>query len=365
MRAPALIAILALSTCGGEEEEVQDPPRLVVTEEVVIGEALDVVTLLGDVHGEQEVRVFAQAAERIRELNVAEGDAVEEGDVIATLQAGLQSSGVQQASAAVDVASAARDQLRADVERVRRLVERGAMPRNQLETLEAQLRTSEAQVAQSRAARRSAGVQRDLTVIRAPLSGTVALLQVQQGDMVAPSAPICSVVQAERLEVRLRLTEQDYVRVREGMPARISAPALPELTLEGTVSSISPVIDPITRTARVDVTVGNPDGMLRPGMVAEVSVVLERHEDVVLAPSRALVLSSRTDTEREANVFVFDREAGVARRRAVQLGRRYDSGVAIEGGLSGGEEVVVQGQHLLRDGAPIRTRETPQVAETS
>lgn len=368
MRAsPLLVLVLTLSACDawGDDEPPEDPPRLVVTEPVTVDEAIDRVSVLGDVHGEREVRVFAQAAERIRVLHVQEGDQVEAGDVIVTLQAGLQSAGVQQASAAVDVAEAARDQLRADVDRVRRLVQSGTLPRSQLETLEAQLRTSEAQVDQSRAARRSASTQRDMTVVRAPVAGTIALLTLQQGDMVAPSVPICSVVQADRLRVQLRLTEQDYVRVREGMTAVIRPPALEGLTLEGTVSQISPVLDPLTRTARVDVAVDNPDGRLRPGMVAQTSIVLERHPEVVLAPSRALVLSSRTDTEREANVFVFDREAGVARRRRVVLGRRYDTGVAIEEGLDGGEEVVVQGQHLLRDGAPIRTRDTSERAETS
>ncbi len=370
MRAPsiALASLLALLGCErlmGEEEPAPEPPRLVVTEPVVVDDAVDQITLLGDVHGEREVRVFAQAAERIEVLHVQEGDSVEEGDRLATLRSGIQSAGVSQASAAVDVAAAARDQLRVDVERLRGLVARGAAPRSQLETLEAQLRTSEAQLAQSRAARRSAGQQRDLTVVTAPVSGTVALLSVQQGDMVAPSVPICSVVQAERLRVHLRVTEQDYVRLRPGMAATLRPPALEGLTLDATVDRISPVLDPLTRTAQVELLVPAPDPRLRPGMVAEATIILETHAGTVIAPSRALVLSSRTDTEREASVFVFDREAGVARRRQVRLGRRYDSGVAIEDGLSGGEELVVQGQHLLRDGAPIRTREGDPASETS
>src|SRR5690606_26678099 len=105
----------------------------------------------------------------------------------------------------------------------------------------------------------------------------------------------------------------------------------------------------------VEVEVENADRVLRPGMVAEASIELSRRPSVILAPSRALVLSSRTDSDREAAIFVFDREAGVARRRAVVLGRRYDRFVEITSGLEGTEEVVVQGQHLLRDGAPVRT----------
>lgn len=334
---------------------VPDPPRLVSTERVVIDDAVDRVELLGDVHGEQEVRVFAHMPERIRVLHVREGDRVRAGDPIATLDSDLQSSSMQQAEAALGAAEAARDQLQADALRVRRLVEAGAAPRSQLEALEAQLRTSEAQVAQSRAARRTAGEQRNRTVIRAPIDGVVALLTVQQGDLAAPQVPICSVVRADPVVIKLQVTEQDYVWIRDGMTVEIRPPALPDVLRVGTVSRISPVLSPVTRTALVEVVVENEDGVLRPGMVAEAAIELSRRPGVVLAPSRALVLGSRTDTERVAAVFVVDEEASVARRRQVRLGRRYGPRVEVLEGLNGREVVVVQGQHLLRDGAPVRT----------
>lgn len=361
MRTETVAVAITLSAlvggCGGEPTAtLEEPARLVVTEPVRVEDAVDRIAVLGDVHGEREVRVFAQVPERIRVLHVQEGDVVAAGDPIVTLDADLQATSLQQASAAVGATEAARDQLVADVARVRRLVESGAMPRQQLEGLEAQLRTSEAQVAQVRAAQRSAGEQRSRTVVRAPVAGQVALLTVQQGDMVAPSVPICSVVAAERVIVKLRVTEQDFVRVRREMPVELRPPALPGVVRQGTVQRVSPVLDPITRTALVEVLVDNEDGLLRPGMVAEARIELSRRPDVVLVPSRALVLGARTQDEREAAVFVHDEAAGTAGRRPVRLGARYGSLVEVTEGLEGGETVVVQGQHLLRDGSAIRTR---------
>lgn len=322
---------------------------------------MDRIEVLGDVRGLQEVRVFAQLPERARLLHVQEGSEVAAGDPIVTLEADLQATGLQQADAALAAADAARAQLAADLERVRGLVARGASPRSQLELLEAQLRTSDAQVGQARAARRSASEQRSRTVVRSPIAGTVALLTLQQGDTVAPGVPICAVVRTDQVEIELRVTEQDYVRVVRGMAAEVRPPALPDVLRHGTVARVSPVIDPLTRTARVTVAVENQDGLLRPGMVAQTAIELSRRTGTVLAPARALVLSTRTDTEREATVFVLERDGGVAtaRRREVRLGRRYERTVEIVEGLSGGEEVVVQGQHLLRDGAPVRTPAEP------
>lgn len=364
--APWLLAfaLLGCDRFRGEAPPQEPPPRLVVTDRAVVEDAVDRVVILGDVHGEQEVRVFAQVPERIQVLHVREGQDVRAGDPIATLEGDLQASGLLQADAAVGVAEASRDQLQSELARVSRLVGEGAMPRSQLETLEAQLRTSEAQIAQLRAARRTAGQQRSRTVVRAPIDGTVALLSVQQGDMAAPTMPICAVVQMQRAKVTLRVTEQDYVRIREGMPVAIQPPALPEVTRTGSVARVSPVLDPLTRTATIEVTVDNADRVLRPGMVAHAAIELSRRPNVVLAPSRALVLSSRTDTDREAAVFVLDRAAGVAHRRIVRIGRRYDRRVEITEGLEGNEELVVQGQHLLREGAPVRTADAaPPVAE--
>ncbi|UJR79526.1 efflux RND transporter periplasmic adaptor subunit [Sandaracinus amylolyticus] len=349
-----LVGVLA-SACGASEAAapaVAERGRLVVVEPSVSGVAEERVTMLGDVQGEVEVRVFAQVPERIRVLHVQEGDHVEAGDPIATLEADLQATGVAQAGAAVEAASSARDQLRADLDRATRLAATGAIPRAQVDALAAQLRASEAQVAQVSAAHRSAGAQRARTVIRAPVAGTVALLAVQDGDMVAPTMPICSVVRTTRVKVALRVTEQDWVRIREGMEVEIAPPALEEVVRRGTVSRVSPVIDRMTRTAMVEVMVDNADGVLRPGMVARAGVVLARREGVTMIAGRAVVMTPETDTDHRAVVFVAEGET--ARRRDVRIGVRYGERIEIAEGLAAGERVVVEGQHLLRDGAPIR-----------
>ncbi|MGF1465140.1 MAG: efflux RND transporter periplasmic adaptor subunit [Sandaracinaceae bacterium] len=352
-----LVALVALAACdppwAPQREEEPAPPRLVVAEEVVVDDAVDQVVLLGDLHGRREVSVFSPMPERIRVLHVQEGDPVEAGDPIATLDATMQVTGVAQARAALAAAEASRDQLQADVARAERLVARGAAPETQLLAAQAQLRAAEAQVEQLAAARRSAGEQRDRTIIRAPIDGTVALLRLEQGDLAAPSAPLCRVVQMNPMDVHVRVTEQDFVRLRTGMAVRVAPPALPEAEREGTLHRISPVLDPVTRTATVEIEVPNEDGRLRPGMVAEVAIVLDRRAGVLLAPARALLLGERSDEERQADVFVV--AEGRAERRSIAVGQRYGDRVEVTGGLEAGDRVVVRGQHLLRDGAAVRT----------
>lgn len=354
-----LAASLAVSACGqgAEEEAVPERARLVVVADVERKDAVEQVEVLGDLHGEREVQVFAQLSERVRTLHVREGDRVRAGQPLLTLAQDLQSASLAQADAALLAAEASRDQLQADLARISRLVEQGAAPPSQLQSLRAQLRGSEAQVSRQRAMRRTAGQQRSRTVIRAPTDGVVAMLTPAEGDMVAPGAPICTVVSAEKLELRLRVTEQDYVKITPGLRVEIRPPALPNVVRQGAVRRVSPVLDSRSRTALVEVEVDNPDGRLRPGMVAEAHIEIERRPNVVLAPARALVLDARSERDRKASMFVYDQ--GKARRRSVTLGQRYGQTIEIVDGLRGDERVVVQGQHLLRDGLDIREQGEP------
>ena len=363
---PALALVVLLAACGDEDATRELPPRLVVTAPAARHVAVERLSLLGDIRGEVEVRVVADLAERVQEVHARNGDRVEAGDPLLTLEASLPSSDLAQAAAARDVARADRDRLAADLARMRPLVEGNALPRAQLEQLEASLRAADARVTQLGASQRAARLRRGRTVVRAPTSGIVAGLEAKVGDLVAPQVPVAEIVRMERVEVTLRVVEEDFVRLRPGLVAVVAPPSLPGLRREGTVLRLSPVLDRVTRTGEVVVQVDNADGQLRPGMVAEVGIELARREDVLMVPSRALLLTTRTEEDRLARVFVV--EDGVAKRRDVRIGQRYpgerEQRVEITEGLEAGAQVVVRGQTLLRDGVEVRAQgETLAAAE--
>lgn len=351
-----VMAGMWLSGCGGANEganEGEAPARLVVVGNAELGDTVEVVRVIGDLRGEMEVRVFAELPARIRVLHVREGDHVSAGDPIATLDSERLVLGVEQATGAVEAANLARDQLMADLDRARRLLASGAIPESQVIALEAQLRAAEANISGLSTARRSAGAERRRGVVRAPIDGVIAQLAFDTGDTVAAAAPICAIVQGRHVELLLRATENDYVRIREQMTVEVTFPALPELTREGIVTSVSPVLDRLTRTAAVEITIDNADGMLRPGMTGRAAIELSRRTGVVLVPAQAVVMLPETDETRRAMVFVV--EGGRAHRRDVTLGPRTGDRLEIVDGLSVGTEVVLEGQHLLRDDVEVRT----------
>ncbi|MEA5559532.1 efflux RND transporter periplasmic adaptor subunit, partial [Nodularia spumigena] len=132
--------------------------------------------------------------------------------------------------------------------------------------------------------------------------------------------PIARVVQMDRVKVSLRVVEQDFVRLAVGMEVDVRPTALGGVSRRGRLARKSPVLDRLSRTGLVEIEVDNPDHVLRPGMVAEVAFELERRPDVVLVPSRAVLMTTRTAREREAHVYVVT--DGRVARRQVELGRR-------------------------------------------
>lgn len=307
--------------------------------------------LLGEVHSDHEVRVTPQLAERIRNLYVTEGQTVRRGDPIAALDGDVLNNSVAQALATRQAAESNRDQLAQDIVRVARLVEQGAAARTQLETIQAQMRSADAQVAQLSAIERSAGSQRLRAIIRSPIDGTVALLTAQEGALAVPQIPLCSVVDLAHQYVRVSVIERDYPRVVIGQQAMVRLIADESVEIRGTVRLISPVLDPLTRTALIEIALVGDIGRFRPGMTAEVKLELGTATDAVVVPASALILNAGSETNQQAIAFV--NESGIARRRLVELGDRIDDVAIVRTGLAAGESLVVAGQTFLRDGQRI------------
>jgi len=316
------------------------------------GDLVETVSLVGELQGVEEVRVFAQVPERIRTLAVREGDRVREGDLLATVRADLASEGVNQAQAGLEAAIANRDALLDNLTRLQTLASTGAAPQSQLRAAEAQMRAAEAQVRQASAGLGQAAAQKSRTTIRSPIAGVVAQITMRAGDLALPAQPIMTVVRSERMKVVLRAPERDFFRIAPGMTVTVSPLARPAQTVQATVTLKGPVVDRFTRTGLVEVELDNAQGQLVSGAAVRAVIEVARSPNVVLVPSEAVLLS--VETERTGAALAFVSDGTKARRRNVEIGRRQADRLEVVRGLEAGESLVVEGAHLLRDGNPIR-----------
>ncbi|HKK48419.1 MAG TPA: efflux RND transporter periplasmic adaptor subunit [Alkalispirochaeta sp.] len=191
-----------------------------------------------------------------------------------------------------------------------------------------------------------------LSPVRAPITGTITRLPARVGAQVAPSAPVAQISRTTDLEIVVDVAERFISKVSRGLPAVVSLDAFPERTFNATVTDLSPVVDPLTRTLQVTLRFDRPDPVIRAGMFAEVRIITEQKDNIVKVPSDVLI-------RRFGDTFVYVvTEDNTAERRIVNSGIEIDDKIEITEGLAPNERVVYQGQNLLEDGSRVRVIDT-------
>jgi len=168
---------------------------------------------------------------------------------------------------------------------------------------------------------------------------------------VAPGTEIVSLQASDPIFADFPLPQNALSQVSVGQAIAVMVDAYPKLVFPGVVAAIDARVDSNSRAVTVRGQLDNGDALLAPGMFVGVEVTLADQRQFITLPSSAIIYSPFGD-----NVYVVEEADGgklVAKRLAIQTGRRRGDQVAIERGLSGGEQVVVAGQINLRDGVPV------------
>jgi len=201
------------------------------------------------------------------------------------------------------------------------------------------------QVKQAEAAVDLAGVQMDETVIRAPFDGIVAEIYVTEGSMVGPQSPAALFVSKE-LEVGFHVEESRISQVTEGQFAALQVSAYPGQDFPAVVTSVAPIADANTHTFAVKVTPLDEENLLRSGMYADLSLLIEERHGTVLVPRAAV-------TEVNGHKVVYVVKDTLVERRAVTSGLSDSGNIEILTGLEADETIVTAGQAGLDIGARV------------
>jgi RND family efflux transporter MFP subunit len=204
--------------------------------------------------------------------------------------------------------------------------------------------------------------------VRAPFAGRVANVKVQPGQWVRPGDELMTVVELSRIKVEVQVLEGQISFLTPGRSARVHFAAFPDETFVGRIETINPIVDQSTRSARVVLSVPNPDGRFLPGMYARVSLDARRFPDRVLVP-RASIL----ERDRRKMLFVFSpgeegSTRGFAKWRYVTTGLENDTHVEIVSSedtemLAPGEIVLTSGHQTLVHDARVRVVEKAVLEE--
>ena len=190
--------------------------------------------------------------------------------------------------------------------------------------------------------------QLSYTEIRSPINGVITDRPLYPGEMASTSAPLLTIMDVSQVIAKAHVPESDAMLLRKGDKARVTAPGL-EKPLAGTVTVVSPALDPNSTTVEVWVQAANPDQELRPGMAAQLSITAHTVHDALVVPSNALLNASGDS----AQVMVVDSQS-MAQSRDVKLGIQTPQETQIVAGLKPGEQVVTEGAYGLPDKTKVK-----------
>ncbi|MBI4526683.1 MAG: efflux RND transporter periplasmic adaptor subunit [Deltaproteobacteria bacterium] len=361
--AAAAIGYRVLSPGTGEKSETSaiGPEAAVRIVPVQKGRIAHVLNTSGDILPVQEVDVVARIAGYVERIHFEIGDRVMAGQIVATVNPRDQKPPVEVDEAAVKIAAAALREKETQLfdaerqaERARLLREKDFISSQELKSAEsramtaaAQKELAEAELAQRQAVLTQSRQQLSLGRIRAPISGVITQRKIDPGAYVSSSTPILALAVPDELKVVVNIPEKELNLTRVGLVATLKVDAFPNRTFVGRIARLDSILDGSSMTLTAEVHVPNRGQLLKPGMVAQISVILSEEKEALLIPGESVV-------EEEGRQFVYTVVNGKARQKHIIRGLGRDNLVAVTNGLEEGDQVVVSGHDRLKSGMKVR-----------
>ncbi len=189
------------------------------------------------------------------------------------------------------------------------------------------------------------GVKFEPAPVPSTLSGVVGRVYLDPGSDVLLNTPIALVADQSEMIGQADVPERYAPKIRSGQEVRIQVEAFSGKIFKGRVSRVSPVVDAMTRSAFVEVSIEDPSRLLRSGMFANLTIVMSAKKDILAVPLETVVEGT------SPSVFVVS--SGKANKRDSETGLKTDKFIEVKSGLSKGDQVVTFGLFGLKDGSAV------------
>ena len=302
----------------------------------------DRLRAVGTLTANESVLIRPEIPGRVERIHFEEGQPVKAGDVLITLDSAEYRAQVAQTEATVEAN-------RLTFERSAELVQKNMLSQQDYDQATARL-------AESRALLQRHRVLLDKTALRAPFDGVAGLRLVSPGAYVRPGQDLVNLEDLDPLKIEFRVPERHAAAMTVGRPLTVRVDAVPGREFSGTIYAIDPRLDASTRTFALRGTVPNTEGLLRPGMFAQVELTVGERPQALVIPEQAIV-------PRGERLFVFKVVDGKVAFTPVRTGLREPGIVEIVDGLAPGDTVVTEGQMKLRPGMPVTVRAPEKAPE--
>ncbi len=332
---PALIKLKQFEAMGAMS--MQMPAETVTSATAQLVDWPNSISATGSLVAVQGVTITAELGGKVAEIAFESGDRVKAGDLLLRIDVSAEQAQLRSAEAAAKLA-------KINLDRNRDLRANKTVSQADLDTAEANYKQATAQVDNVRAAIAK-------KTLRAPFDGQLGIRQVNLGQIIDEGTPVVTLQTIDPIYADFSMPQQRFSLLEQGAEVHLTTDAAPEQIFKGKITAINPEIDQATRSVRVRATLINQGEKLRPGMFANVEVLLSSEATVLQIPATAVLYAPYGDT-----VFVIDEQKDensgekqlVLRQQVVRLGSARGDYVSVLEGLNEGEQVVTTGVFKLR-----------------
>jgi multidrug efflux system membrane fusion protein len=362
---PVLCWLLS-PACSGNKKDAQKkkPDRVVlVTAAPAVEKAVPVqIRAIGNGEALKTVAVKSRVGGELKEVHFREGQDVQQGDLLFTIDPDTYEAALRQAQAALARNLALLKKAQEDVRRYSDLVQKEYISQEQFEQAVTNVDALKAQIKADQAAVESARLLVGYCTIRAPIAGRTGELLADKGNMIKAQDDNKSLVvihQIQPIYVSFAVPEQNlpdikkrYLAGKVRLKAFISKDG--QSSEDGVLTFIDNAVDKTTGTIRLKGTFENREKRLWPGQFVHIVLDLTVQTKAVVVPSRAV------QTGIEGQYVYVVQPAMTAEARPVVIGRSFDGQTVIEKGLRPGENVVTDGHFQLASGVKVQIKGSPE-----
>lgn len=323
------------------------PPEVVNSAEIIEKDWQPRIPAVGSVVAFRGTVISAEADGIVREILFEAGGMVEAGAELVRLDVDIEQAQLRAAEAAAYLA-------RISFKRTRELIVKKSVSQADFDSADVALRQANAQVDNLKAiiARKT---------VRAPFAGKLGIRNINLGQFLNKGDPVISLQSLDPVYVEFSLPQQRLGDLVEGLDVAVSSDAFPGQRFSGKVTAINPEIDPVTRSVRVQATLANGDGRLRPGMFVSIDLILSHSEKVLFIPATAVLHTPFGDAVfviEEGEAAAGETKPLVVQQRQVRLGARQGDFVIVTEGVKAGDRIVSAGVFKLRPGMSVMVDNT-------
>ncbi len=330
-----IIAVIAsIVACGGKKQEiVKEEKPVAVT--VALAQPRDISiekSYSGSLEGIRQANIYASIPEAVVELPYGKGNRVEAGQPVILLDKNGVASQYKQAYAGFVNA-------KDNYEKMGKLFAQGAISEQTYNGVKTAFEVAQANYA-------SARQQVELTT---PISGVLTDLSVNVGDYVHLGVPLATIAQTDKMRMTIFVESRGASYINKGQDARVLVDLAGSTPYQsaGVVSEVSKSADPATRMFRVEIQIDNKENLLRPGMFAKASIIVNELKDVLVVPKESVY-------SIEGVFKTFKLEGDRAKEVTVTVGESTNGYYQITSGLNINDSVIVLGRTVVIDGSLVK-----------